>query len=99
MSGESKLDAPSRRRLMQLRDAGESAPPRVTLFLRAAAPFSPEQLDQLKQEGATIRTCAGAVSTIDVPPVALDGVLQLEFIVSAQISSPLYPERDDDRRR
>ena len=78
---------------MQLLDAGESAPQRLSLFLRAAASFSPEQLDQLKSEGATIRTCADAVATIDVPLAAVDRVLQHEFIVSAQISSPLYPEQ------
>lgn len=66
------------------------------MFLRAAAPFSPEQLEMLKQDGATIRTRAGQVVTIDVPLQAVERVLEHEFVVASELSAPLYPERADD---
>ena len=66
------------------------------MFLRGAAPFSPEQIDELKNDGATIRTRAGQVVTIDVPLEAVERVLDHEFVVASELSSPLYPERNDD---
>jgi hypothetical protein len=87
-----KLDAPSRRRLAQLLEAGEASQ-QVALFLRGSAPFSRDQLDQLKADGASLRTCSGVIATTDVALEAVDRVLRHEFVVSAQISSPLFPEK------
>ena len=62
------------------------------MFLRGASAFSPEQIETLKSDGATIRTRAGAVLTIDVPLDAVERVLDHEFVVASELSSPLYPE-------
>ena len=92
-ASRSKLDAPSRRRLTQLREAEGAASQPIAVFIRGATPLSPDQLDQLKADGATLRTCTGVVATIDVALDALERVLRHEFIVSAQVSSPLYTEK------
>ena len=89
----SKLDAPSRRRLAQLLQDGQSTSRQISLLVRGTGPFLEKQLDQLKGDGATIRTVAGAVCTIDVPLAAVDRVLQHQFIMTAQISSRFYEEQ------
>ena len=94
MPANSKLGAPSRQRLQQLRAAG--SPERVSMFLRGARPFSAEQVEVLKNDGATIRTRAGLVITVDLPLDAVERVLDPDFIVSSELSSPLYDERGDD---
>jgi hypothetical protein len=94
MPADSKLGAPSRQRLQQLRAAGSSE--RVSMFLRGARPFSPEQVDVLKSDGASIRTRAGLVLTVDVPIDAVERILAHDFIVASELSSPLYDERSDD---
>ena len=50
----------------------------------------------LKNDGATIRTRAGQVVTIDVPLEAVERVLDHEFVVASELSSPLYPEHNED---
>jgi hypothetical protein len=94
----SKLGAPSRMRLQQLRD---SAPPHqaVSMLLRGAKPFTLEQLDALKSDGATIRTHAGLVVTIDVPLAAAERVLDHAFVVASELSMPLYPEARGEAER
>ena len=96
MPTKSKLGAPGRQRLEHLR--GELVKPlRVSMFLRGASAFSAEQIEMLKRDGATIRTRAGAVLTIDVPLDAVERVLDHEFVVASELSSPLYPDsRDSD---
>jgi hypothetical protein len=97
MPERSKLGAPSRLQLGRLR---ETAPPHhtVSMLLRGARPFSPEQLDALRRDGATIRTHAGPVLTIDVPLAAAERVLEHDFVVASELSTPLYPERHDEGR-
>jgi hypothetical protein len=96
MPTKPKLGAPGRQRLEQLRGASIK-PQRISMFLRGAAVFSSEQIDVLKGDGATIRTRAGAVLTIDVPLDAVERVLDHEFVIASEISSPLYPDsRDSD---
>jgi len=92
---KSKLGAASRHRLAQLRASGDTAPPRLAIFLRGAGQFTPEQLDQLEKDGATIRTRAGSVVTVDLPLADVERVLEHDFIVAADLSSPLYPESGD----
>jgi hypothetical protein len=92
-AARSKLDAPSRWRLAQLREGGAPASQQIALFVRGAAPFSPDQLDQLTANGATVRTCSGVIATIDVALGDIDRVLGHAFVISAQISSPLFPEK------
>ena len=94
MPANSKLGAPSRQKLQQLRAAG--SPGRVSMFLRGDRPFSPEQVDVLKNDGATIRTRAGLVMTVDLPLDAVERVLDHDFIVASELSSPLYDERSDE---
>jgi hypothetical protein len=90
-----KLGAPSRQRLEQLR--GERLKPsHVSMFLRGATAFSPEQIAELKSDGATIRTRAGAVMTIDVPLDNVERVLDHEFVLTSELSSPLYPESTNE---
>lgn len=91
MSTRSKLAAPGRLRLEQLR-AEPVKPDRVALFLRGAGIFSPEQIGALEHDGATIRTRAGVVLTVDVPLDAVERVLAHDFVVASELSSPLYPE-------
>jgi len=66
------------------------------MFLRGVGAFSPEQIDELKNDGATIRTRAGAVMTIDVPLDNVERVLDHEFVVASELSSPLYPESNNE---
>ena len=91
MSTKPKLGAPGRQRLEQLR--GEPLKPsHVSMFLRGAAAFSPEQIDQLRNAGATIRTRAGAVITIDAPLDDVERILDHEFVIASELSAPLYPD-------
>jgi hypothetical protein len=75
-----------------------SAPERVSMLLRGASVFSPDQIGELEGDGAKIRTRAGVVLTIDVPLEAVERVLDHEFVVASELSAPLYPERGDDPR-
>jgi hypothetical protein len=95
MPTKPKLSAPSRQRLEDLR--GERIrPERVAMFLRGAAAFTPEQIEQLKNDGADIRTRAGIVLTADVPLDAVERVIGHDFVVASELSSPLYPEPKQD---
>ena len=69
----------------------------VSMFLRGATPFSPEQLGMLEDDGATIRTRAGPVVTVDVPLDAVERVLDHEFVVASELSAPLFYEHDHER--
>ena len=95
MPPTTKLGAPGRRQLEQLRESGSTAAQRVSLFLRGAAVFTPEQLELLKQDGASIRTRAGLVVTIDVPLDAVERILDHDFVIASELSAPLYPEHGD----
>lgn len=66
------------------------------MFLRSTAPLSQAQLGLLEQDGATIRTRAGAIVTLDVDLDAVERVLGHDFIVASEISSPLYPEEGSE---
>lgn len=95
MATKPKLGAPGRQRLEQLR--GERLKPsHVSMFLRGAAAFSTEQIDELQNDGATIRTRAGAIITADVPLDNVERVLDHEFVVASELSAPLYPEPHND---
>jgi hypothetical protein len=91
-----KLGAPSRHRLQELRAHGSRGPERVALFLRGASPFSPEQIEALEKDGATVRTKAGHVVTADVPLEAVERIAEHEFVVACEVSGPLYPEGGDE---
>jgi hypothetical protein len=95
MTTKPKLGGPGRQRLEQLR-GDRLKPSHVSMFLRGAAAFSPEQIDELKNDGATIRTRAGAVMTIDVPLDNVERVLDHEFVVASELSAPLYPDTNND---
>jgi hypothetical protein len=71
-------------------------PSRVSMFVRGAAVFSPDEVRALENDGATIRTNAGVVMTIDVPLDSVERVLDHEFVIASELSSPLYPERRDE---
>jgi hypothetical protein len=96
MPATAKLGAPGRRQLEQLREAGATPAQRVSMFLRGAAVFTPEQLELLKQDGASIRTRAGQVVTIDVPLDAVERVLDHDFVIASELSAPLYLEHGGD---
>jgi len=91
MPTKPKLGAPSRHRLEQLLNE-RVKPQRVSMFLRGAAAFSPQQIDELKSDGVTIRTRAGVVMTVDVPLDAVERVLDHDFVIASELSAPLYPE-------
>ena len=95
MATRPKLGAPSRQRLEALR--GERVKPeRVSMFLRGASAFSAQQIDELENDGVTIRTRAGVVMTVDVPIDAVERVLEHDFVVASELSAPLYPEPNRD---
>jgi hypothetical protein len=96
MPARDKLGAPGRHRLQQLEGASDTASAPVSLLLRGREPFSPEQIDQLVRAGARVRTQAGDVLTADVPAHAVDRVLGHDFVMVAEISSPLYQDAGDN---
>jgi hypothetical protein len=96
MSERQKLAAPGRHQLQLLEEDPGSGSRYVSLFLRGHSPFSSEELAELVQDGVKIRTAAGNILTIDVPISSIDRVLSHDFVVSGDLSGPLYPEREDE---
>lgn len=96
MDTRQKLGAPGRHHLRQLEEGSDSSTPRLSLFLRGREAFSPVQLAELERDGAQIRTTAGNILTADVPVEAVDRVLSHDFIVSGDVSAPLYLESEGE---
>jgi hypothetical protein len=93
VSAIDKLDARSRHMLSQ-RDGpdAEAVPAEVSALVRGKQAFSDEQLDSLRGAGARIRTVAGDVLTATVATDALERLADQPFVVSLEVSQPLYPE-------
>jgi hypothetical protein len=85
-----KLGPQARRLLSGLESASDET---VSLLLRGAAPFTENQLDTLRRDGARIRTTAGDVVSADVPLKAVRAVTDHDFIVNAELSQPLFYEK------
>lgn len=88
----SKLSSSSRYRLEKHRAANTTDSQRIQLLLRGAGALLPEQINELIAHGARIRARAGTVVTIDVALDAVERVLDLEFVLTAELASPLHPE-------
>lgn len=63
------------------------------MLLRGSAAFSSDELEILRRDGAQIRTTAGDVISADVPVQAVHAVTNHDFVVAAELSQPLYPEK------
>ncbi len=85
-----KLRASGRDVLERLR--GKDPSTVVSMLLRARAALSPSELKALADDGVRVRTQAGDVISADVAVGAVDRVLAHDFIVSCELSQPLYPE-------
>jgi hypothetical protein len=85
-----KLGPQARRLLSNLESASHET---VSLLLRGSAPFTADQLETLRRDGAQIRTTAGDVVSADVPLTAVRAVTDHEFVVNAELSQPLFYEK------
>jgi hypothetical protein len=85
-----KLGPQARRLLSNLESSSDET---VSLLLRGTAPFTENELEILRRDGARIRTTAGDVVSADVPVKALRAVTDHEFVVNAEVSQPLYYEK------
>jgi hypothetical protein len=85
-----KLGADGRDLLARLREERASASAHVSVLLRGKSTFSASELKTLTDDGAQIRTQAGDILSADVPVEAVDRVLAHDFIVSCELSRPLY---------
>lgn len=88
-----KLAAPSREQLERVKQESTLRSGRVSMFVRGRERFSPEQIAQLKNAGATIRTNAGLVVTLDVDVQSVERLLSHDFVIASEFSSPLYPDK------
>jgi hypothetical protein len=84
-----KLSAPSREIVERL----EGTKATVSIILRGRATFTASELKTLAEDGARIRTRAGDIVTADVSIDALDRILAHDFVVSCEISQPLYRDK------
>jgi hypothetical protein len=91
-----KLGAAGRDLLAQIREARTPGSTHVSMLLRGRESFSPSELKKLTDEGARIRTHAGDIVSADVPVDAVERVLEHDFIVSCELSRPLYYDKRDD---
>lgn len=74
--------------------AAESDTP-VSLILSGQGDFTEEQLDTLRALGINVHTVAGDIITADALITALNSVSDLTFIVSLQVSQPLFYEEEE----
>lgn len=92
-----KLGAAGRDILGRLHEQQTPASTQVSMLLRGRAEFSPSELKELADDGAQIRTRAGDIVSADVPVGAVDRVLAHDFIVSGELSQPLYYDAGEER--
>ena len=85
-----KLGPQARRLLSGLESSSDET---VSLLLRGTAPFTENELEILRRDGAQIRTTAGDVVSADVPVKAVRAVTDHEFVVNAELSQPLFYEK------
>jgi hypothetical protein len=91
VSGFEKLDARSRHLLSQ--EAGRDAlPAELSVLVRGAHEFSEADLEALRDAGARIRTVAGDVLTATVAKDGVERLASQPFVVSLEVSQPLYPD-------
>jgi hypothetical protein len=90
VSKRDKLGPRARRLLSGLESSSDET---VSLLLRGAGAFTPDELEALRRDGARIRTTAGDVVSADVPVKAVRAVTDHEFVVNAELSQPLYFEK------
>ncbi|HEY7498877.1 MAG TPA: hypothetical protein VH740_10205 [Vicinamibacterales bacterium] len=96
-----KIGAAGRELLERLREAQSPPTTSVSMLLRGRDAFSPAELKTLADDGARVRTHAGDIISADVPVDAIERVLAHDFVVSCELSRPLYFDKDandDDAR-
>jgi hypothetical protein len=90
VDGSEKLDARSRYVLSQ--QSEDAAPVEMSVLVRGEKPFSETELETLRALGAQIRTVAGDVLTATVASDVVERVAEEPFVLSLEVSQPLYPD-------
>ena len=86
-----KLNARGRY-LLQAAETQAARAAEVSLFVRGREPFTEQQVHELEEHGARVRTVAGDVLTASAPLDSLDVLTDSDFVVAVEVSEPLYPE-------